>query len=127
MPRIAFIAALLIVAAGPAAAQVQTDTDQDSYRIVMPPPSDASSVISSQGRTATVGDARIGERQTRGVPRAGFRPLDRIQSRIVSRIESRLSTRIDRNYDPDASIRPLSGITTATSADRGGRTRLTTH
>lgn len=123
MRRTALIAALLIVAAGRAAAQVQTDTDQESYPIVMPPPPDASSVINSQGRTATVGDARIGERQTRGAPPAGFRPLDRIQNRIVSRIDSRLSTRIDRNYDPDVSIRPLSGITTATNADRGGRPR----
>lgn len=123
MPKTAFIAALLILAAGPAAAQVQTDTDQDSYPIGMAPSSDTSPVISTQGRTATVGDARIGERQTRGEPPAGFLPLDRIQNRIVSRIESRLSTRIDRNYDPDASIRPLSGITTATKVGRGVRPR----
>lgn len=120
--KAALVAALLVMA-GPAAAQLKTDTDQDSYPIITAPSSDASPAIGPQGRTATVGDARIGERQTRGEPPSGFRPLDRIQNRIVSRIDSRLGTRIDRNYDPDATSRPLSGITTATKADHGGRSR----
>ncbi len=115
--------ALLLVTAAPAVAQVQAGTNQVSYPIVTGPSPAASPAISSQGRTATVGDARIGERQTRAATASGFRPLDRVQNRIVSRIDSRLRTRIDRNYDPDASTRPLAGITTATKAVGGERTR----
>lgn len=115
--------ALLLLTAAPALGQVGTNADQDSYSIVTAPSPAASPTVNSQGRTATVGDARIGERQTRAATEPGFRPLDRVQNRIVSRIDSRLRTRIDRNYDPDASTRPLAGVTTATKAIRGEHPR----
>lgn len=117
------LASMLVVMAGPTMAQVQANIDQNSYPIVMPSSTVASSSINTQGQTAAIGDARVGDRQTSMGGSPGLRPLNRIQSRIVSRIDSRLRTRIDRNYDPDASTRPLSGITMATEADRGGRSR----
>ena len=52
------------------------------------------------GRTAEVGETRVGERQETDKPLAGIVPTARVQNRLSTRLQNRLRTRIDEFYDP---------------------------
>lgn len=122
MKVVSSLIALLFAGAEFAGTQIQTDSDLGATTIVAAPDA-GSSTVSTQGRTATIGEVQVGERQTRTRAVHGSRPLDRVQNRIVTRIDNRLRTRIDRNYDPNANTQPLLGITTATDASRESRSK----
>jgi hypothetical protein len=108
-----YVMVILITVTGSMPVQTGANSDQDSDQMVMPqrlaPPLD------TLGRTATIGNGRIGERQTRDQTAPENRPLDRIQSRIANRVDNRLRTRIDRSYNPDANAQSLSSTTTSSS------------
>lgn len=54
------------------------------------------------GRTPTVAETQVGERQTREQAAPNIEPTQRISNRIQNRVQNRIRNRIDRNYNPEA-------------------------
>lgn len=93
---------LLLIAAqsvpGTAGAQdaLEPDSLVTGYEIVDTQMSDAAA------RTASVGEGRVGQRQTRAQAAPNIAPLGRLSTRVQNRVQNRIRNRVDEHYDPRA-------------------------
>lgn len=101
------VAAAVLLAAMPAAAQVRTPppTDQDDEQPVPQPQQQPTQPRTNEaGRVAESSVGQVGQRQTResAATETGIKPMARIASRVQNRVQNRVRNRIDRDYDPRA-------------------------